>query len=438
MVKRKVFIGFLLVCVALFSFAAGSQEGQPEVRWITYMTPETDPTSIEVDEEIIRRFESANPGVKVNLEHAEINTILPKLALMIKAGTAPDISLNYAPFSQALVDQGFVAPVNSIWENLGDINENFAGPRDGDLFYDVPLANESVMLYYRKDLFQEAGLAVPGTWDEQLEAAEKLTVDTNGDGNMDRWGIAINGAPPSNWPSFADYVWQNGGRLFDKNNNITLDSDKAIAALEFWGKLAQYAPPGVANTSYHDQSVQFAEGIVAMVKYPGRLMTNIERYNPETGFKIGVTTPPIGDAPEPVLRIAINDMIVLKGSRNLELAKKFVEFYMSDEQYLLFLTASTPGHGLPVRTKWLNNKAYFENEQLKKYEDIVKASMKAAYRYGIDFHLEHKNVTNPYMGQAFSDPEFSRQLSEFMAGNISAKNALTKVADGWRDTLGIK
>ena len=44
------------------------------------------------------------------------------------------------------------------------------------------------MVLYYNDMFEEAGPEVPKTWDEWKDAAEKLTKDTDGDGEPDIYG----------------------------------------------------------------------------------------------------------------------------------------------------------------------------------------------------------------------------------------------------------
>ena len=57
--------------------------------------------------------------------------------------------------------------------------------------YAVPLFHATTSLFYRKDLFKEAGVdpASIKTWDDLVEAARKLTRDIDKDGRVDIWGF---------------------------------------------------------------------------------------------------------------------------------------------------------------------------------------------------------------------------------------------------------
>jgi multiple sugar transport system substrate-binding protein len=428
----------LLLCLLMLVFLGSVQSFAAPVT-ITFLSPETDPGSIKVDNEIIAAFEKANPGVKVKLTHANLNDVLPKLSAMLRAGTAPDLAYSSPKFVPPLVDQGQLVPMDDVFKKLGDVPRKFVTGNSKKQIYDIPVAQEVRLLYYRKDLFAAAGIKPPTTFAEWLQAAKDLTVDTNKDGKIDQFGISITGAPPEVSYDFSCFLWANGAELFDSKLKVAIDSARAVEALEFLGKLKEYAPPGVTNTTYKDVSVNFANGLAAMAVYPGRMLLNIDRYNPALAPKVGVVALPYGPGNnQPLTHTAINNFIIFKTSKQVDAAKKFVLFYMQDKQYLKFLTGSAPGHSLPVRNSWLNNPDYFADPAIAKWKDLVKASMDYSFKYGTDFHLRHPGVVDPYVGRATADPTYSREINKYLAGETSAKQALTATANAWRDMFGIK
>jgi multiple sugar transport system substrate-binding protein len=428
-----VFSLVLAICLVSFSYAA------PKTRKITYLTPETDPSSVATDNSIIKDFEKANPGVKVILTHANLEDVLPKLSAMLRSGTAPDVAYLSPRYVPDLVEQKFLSPMADVYKKLGDIPRRLVTPNKENKIYDIPAATESMVLYYRKDLFQKYGIQVPKTTDEWLEAAKALTLDTNGDGKIDQYGMALDGGPSDIYGCYMQFLWGMGGDAFDKKNRVTIDSPLAVDALKYVCEMAKYCPPGVTNTSMSDKAIMFAKGIVAMTKFPGRMMANIDRYNPELRDKVAIAPAPVGlKAKEPLVKATINDFVVFKTTKNRTLAKKFVEFYMSDKEYFKFLTASVPGHSLPVRKKWLNNKAYFEYPAIKRWSNIVKESMNYAYEYGTDYQFRNGGVVNPYAGRAVSSPVFTNELSKAVSGQKSSEQALKTVAKSWREMFNIK
>lgn len=421
-----VFVTFLCLC------------GFASTITITYLTTETDPTTVEVNNNIIGRFEEVHPGVKVEMAYANQEDVLPKLIAWIRAGTAPDLAYFSPRMVPGLVEQGFLLPLEDIFKEIGDIPKSFVSPVEDGGIYEIPVHTEAQVIYYRKDLFEKAGIKLPTTFNEWLEAAEAMTVDTNGDGNIDQYGVSIVGGMPPNYIFFSPILWANGGDFFDENNNVVIDSPKAIEALEFYGKLAKFAPPGVTNADNIEVAKQFANGLTAMCMYFGRMLTTIDRDNPSLASKIDIIPTPVGPSgTTPVVRSSANDFIVFSGTKHPEIAKEFIKFFMTGEQYLEFLTASVPGHAIPVRTSWLDNPEYFEFPSIKKHEDIIKKSMELAYKYGTDYQYRY-DIVNPYLGEALSIPVLQTELNKFFAGTVTAEQALKTTAKAWRERFGIK
>ena len=73
-----------------------------------------------------------------------------------------------------------LVPVDDLIDDIG--RDKFSktalseGEKDGEC-YSLPLYSHAQVMWYRKDLLEEAGLSVPKTWDEFAEAAKTLTKD---------------------------------------------------------------------------------------------------------------------------------------------------------------------------------------------------------------------------------------------------------------------
>ncbi len=433
--KKFALILFLVSVLCLTSYAA------PKNKTITYLTPETDPSSVKVDNEIISAFEKANPGVKVILSHADLEQVLPKLSAMLRAGTAPDVAFLSPRYVPGLVEQKFLVELADVYKKLGDIPRKLITPNQEGKIYDIPAATESRLVYYRKDLFEKAGISVPKTMDEWMKAAKALTVDTDGDGKIDQWGMGLELSTSTIYNVYMQLLWSFGGDAFNKDKKITIDSPVGVEALQYMCDMTKYCPPGALNVDNSDLAIMFAKGLVAMVRLPGRMMFNIDRYNPQLRDKVDVMLGPVAQGvKQPFVKATINDFVVFKTktSRNTALAKKFVEFYMSDQQYYKFLTAAVPGHSLPVRTGWLNNKAYFENPDIARWNDVVKKSMKWAYEYGTDYQFRNDGMVIPYEGRALVDPTFWSELHKAVSGQVTSEQALKNTAKAWREKYGIQ
>jgi multiple sugar transport system substrate-binding protein len=111
--------------------------------------------------------------------------------------------------------------------------------------YGLPWIAQPVMLYYNPKLFAAAGVSPPDeswTWDDFKAAAEKLTIDTNGDGAVDQYGTAFNG-----WPPIHMFIWQAGGEVISEDKATSpINSPQAIAGAQFYADIIYnptYAAP---------------------------------------------------------------------------------------------------------------------------------------------------------------------------------------------------
>lgn len=137
--------------------------------------------------------------------------------------------------------------------------------------YNVPYGLDSYVMYYRTDLFEQAGIEkVPETWDELIEVAQKLTVDLDGDGNIDQWGLATNGLPGQvfNTYSFFNLLLTNNGQVIDETGMPTFNSPEGVEALQFMVDLRnkyKVMPPDVVTYDNNEIHEGFLSGKFAMI-----------------------------------------------------------------------------------------------------------------------------------------------------------------------------
>jgi len=430
---------FLIIMLIVFvSISILCLQGFAQTKTIVFITPETDPLSIKLDNSFINRFEEEHPGVKVNITHSDIGGMLTKVSAQLRAGTAPDVAFFTPRYVAQLAEQGFLLPLDDLFEDIGDINRKYVTSTLDGKIYNIPISANNFLIYYRTDLLEKAGIKPPTTFNELLEAAEALTLDIDGDGNIDQYGISLPGGIPLNWGFFASFMWSNGGEFFDKNKNVTIDSPEAIEALDFLGKLSKFAPPSMVLDRTSETQIQFARGISAMGILYGRIFATINQYNPEISSKIDVITIPIGPSgTKSFERLTFDCFVVFSGTKYPDIAKEFIKSYISGDHYLDFLL-SVPGHLLPIRSSWADNPKYFENPEIKKYGDIIKKTITDIMpKYGTDIDRRFDGV-NIYLAQAIADPTLTTEINKFFLGNVTAEQTLKNVANSWRKKFNIE
>jgi len=117
------------------------------------------------------------------------------------------------------------------------------------------------ILVYRKDLYEEKGLAVPKTFAELRENARALNDPPN------IYGFFLQGSPEG-WAcdDWVNTLYSFGGQILsDDYKECLLDSPEAMAATKYWVEWATEGllPPGTATHDYSDQITSLQQGLVA-------------------------------------------------------------------------------------------------------------------------------------------------------------------------------
>lgn len=296
-ISTLLVIASMLAGVALLGVPGVLAQGSGTVRVGTWESGD----SLEPWNNAIAAFEEEYPDINVELEPVpqEYGT---KLLAQLAAGTAPDIFQVGDGDVARYIREGVVAPLDPFIE--GD--ESFSmdtffpalaefGQSDGTTYL-FTKDYSPLVLYYNKDIFDEAGLEYPNpdwTWDDLLNAAQQLTTD-------DRWGIQL----PGHW---GDWLWhrgiqpilnQAGASLISEDGTMIegyMNSPETVEALQWYVDL--FLEHGVAPTREDIDSYAgvdlFANGIVAMV-WTGRWP--LKDWKAIDGFNFGTMELPAGPA----------------------------------------------------------------------------------------------------------------------------------------------
>jgi sorbitol/mannitol transport system substrate-binding protein len=130
--------------------------------------------------------------------------------------------------------------------------------------YAVPFYAESSFTFYRKDLFDQAGLTMPDkpTYDQIAEFAAKLT-----DKSKEQYGFCQRGKPGwgENMAFVGPMVNAFGGRWFDENWQPQLTSEPWTTAVNYYVEnMNAYGPPGASANGHNENRALFATGHCAI------------------------------------------------------------------------------------------------------------------------------------------------------------------------------
>ena len=226
---KKILTVVLTAFLCLPVFAGGNQEtgnAKPqEIRVLLANHPYG-----ELLKSAIPEFE-AQTGIKVNVESLQESQLTQKLTTEFATNSSSVDVFMTRPLQEGLlfIKNGWYKALNDY--NFSDYPSNSVdiGKKDGTP-YIVPLVTEWQVMYYRKDLFQKAGIKVPANFTE-LEAAAKAlnTSDVAGFGSRGKGAAAVT--------QLSSYIYNFGGRYL-KDNVAVFDSPDALNAIRYYGMMS--------------------------------------------------------------------------------------------------------------------------------------------------------------------------------------------------------
>lgn len=178
---------------------------------------------------VTRAFEEENPGTTINLIAVPFTDHHNQLTTRLIAGNPPDLAHISARFFYNFADEGLLEPLDDYLASIGWREEDFipgqADMRRGGQIHGQLLLGYSYGLFYNAAMLEEAGIDLPTDLASLLDAAEALTLDRDGDGRPDQFGMV--------WPTAnttATYVYLT--YMITGMGKDWVDADGALIARE--------------------------------------------------------------------------------------------------------------------------------------------------------------------------------------------------------------
>lgn len=407
--------------MALAACGTGADTGSTEKGEVVLELWDTDtrPERTENLKTLISMFEAKNPGIKVNYLGLPTDSYMQKISTAIATKATPDIITPKASDISALVTQGALAPLDGNFKNGGwedkispaMTKSSRAAAPDGKLYL-TPATSLADVIYYRSDLFKNAGLSNPATWDDFYTAAEKLTDKPTG-----KFGYTLRGGNGF-FSQFVQMVYPQAGMetFFREDGTSTLNDPAVIAAAEKYAAL--YAKDTAASdltADFKTMVAQFGAGGAAMLSHSiGSYPTHVTALGAD---KVGAVVPFPSVTGKSVLTGRMTTgFSMFQASAHKEAAWKFLEFTMSDEGNSFWAQKSgyIPGNTAVAKESWVTQ------------NPAMQASVKA---------LENKDAV--LLEQPFYLPEFNSitttdmlpEWQKVLQGQLSMKDFLTASAE---------
>lgn len=251
---------------------------------------------------LCKQYHEENPDITVKPVYAgSYADTRTKVQAAIKGGNTPDMAIMFSIDLYSLLAMDAISDIDSFCKTEEDknwLNGFYDGfmknSKNGDTTYGIPWQRSTIVLYYNKDAFQQAGLdpeKPPKTWEEMSEYAKQLTVSENG--QVNQYGIEIPSDGYAYWMLQTFCVQQNGFNLMNEIGTETyFDDERVVTGLNYWKSLSENGSMPKGIVAWSTTPSDFIEGKTAMMYHTTGNLTNVKK---NAKFDFGVTMLPAKD-----------------------------------------------------------------------------------------------------------------------------------------------
>jgi len=389
---------------------------------------------------------TAKTGIDVQLEQAPYDSVVQKLTLdaTTKQGGYDIVSLPYE-FLGAFAEKGWISPIDDRLADTSAFGPGF-GPSAiipalwtassvwRDKTYGMPSNSAVMMMFYRKDLFENAAeqaafkakygydLAVPKTWKQYRDAAEFFTRKAGSQLAgatlaKDFAGVAMTGkrhvATVLEW---LDYGWTHGGGILDGQGNLVIDSPQSVQSLDYMAGLGPFAQPGYTNATWDETTATLQQGNAALSITWGDTAGAMEAADQSAVVgKMGYASiPTLNEGDKAIAHLGSWTYLIPSGSTKQDAAWEFMQWALSGPVQ----TALAKGGGLPALTSSFEDPELVGSLPYWKQELVSLGESKSRPRipeWGALSDILQKEISNVISGQATSADALKQAADQLKA-----------------------
>lgn len=360
MAKRSVaVVATLGVAAALSGCAPASTESSSEVTTITVQQQANWAGMMDV---LVKAFEKENPDIKVDLQIISDDQKATTNAQVVTGNNPPDVALvptNSTTYTAALAAEA-LTPLDDVWKNQ-NLDERYGAATAASLKYqDKPyvVTIDSIyynVVFYNKALFEAAGITAPA--DNRIPDTATLISMADKLRASGVEPLAINGKDLFMYGWMMDQLLQSSSTPAQIENYLTnFDPDVEVTAnftdAPFTDSVAQLDAlfkGNVFQNGFLAQDSPTAQALFFQAQAGMLLGGNFSVGDiTKNGFEYGwmLLPPAEGGAKVQIPTYNGDSMAIPKNAKNIDAAKKFLEFWMSDDMQSAAVTSS--GFALPA------------------------------------------------------------------------------------------
>ncbi len=326
----------------------------------------TSPERTETLKGIVSKFESANPGTKVEIISLPWSEAFQKFATMVSAGDVPDVMEMPDTWLSLYANNGMLEslePYLAKWEHTKGLSERTLelGRDVKNTAYMLPYGFYLRAMFYNKKLLEQAGVKEPPkTLDEFADASKKVAALPG------KYGYCLRGGPGglNGWVMFGASM-AGSNEFFTKDGTSTFDSPGWVKGLTYVIDLYKngLAPKDSVNWGFNEIVAGFYSSTCAFLDQdPDALIAIAQRMKPED---FGVMTMPKGPDGKTFPTIGFAGWSIMSASANKDLSWKLVETLEGPEGNIEW---NKKTGALPVH-KSAEKDPFYASEQFKGWFD---------------------------------------------------------------------
>lgn len=363
-------------------------------------------------------FHQEHPNITIKFQNVPAEQAAQVLTTRIAGNNAPDVAYVNASDTADYASRGAAVDLTNYIERSDVVN-----PDDyveafrtfvtyDDTLWGLPIGGETTGLFYRTDLFQEAGIdGPPTTWEEFESAAAALTDESKG-----QYGYELF-APEAAYYWYP-WLYQAGGDLLSEDGaEVLFTSDEAKEAADFYVDLVQYSPPDYLNSNSWDGRVAFAEGQVGMYMAGAWFAGTLTEEFPDIEGKWATAPLPEGPAGCKTT-IAGDSLVMMSQTENADAAWLWMEF-LSQPKNIARMTYKTEGTLLPPLTSLLEGEEITQEKPvLEGFIDLMPCGVASTVSNPKFPRIE--TILNEELGKAMYEEQSAEEALENAAQQAEA------------------
>lgn len=304
--------------------------------------------------DLIPKFESENPGIKVNAVSHEWAELHDKILVSASSQSLPDVARLDIAWLPEFQQMGVLVALDQEMPDFSEVagtllDSALSTANIGGSYYALPLNTNSKILFYNTAMLEAAGVEVPTTMDEWVEAVRKLS-GTNANGQQ-IWGW--NEPALSGW-NICPFIWSFGGSLTNEEQTVAtgyINSPETVKAVETFAMLVQEGALTGFNSGDIPMTDGFGTGRYAMMLEGPWKTAELAGAYPDVAY--GTAYMPAGEGGS--ISVLGGEDIAMFNTANREAAWKFMQFMTGEYAE----TAMAKCGQIPV------NKAALESDTVK-------------------------------------------------------------------------